>query len=119
MYQKPTRVAGIVIKDNKLLVIHRIKKGKEYYVFPGGGVEKGETNQDALLREINEETSVMVNIDRLVYIHDYETSQQFYYLCNYQSGRPQLACGSIEKQRIKTKKDFYQPLWVNISQLPD
>ncbi len=119
MNRKSTRVAGIIIKDKKLLVIHRIKNGKEYYVFPGGGVEKDETNEEALLREIKEETSVKVDIDRLIYIHDYETSQQFYYLCNYITGRPKLASGSVERQRMSNQKNFYQPVWMDTDRLSE
>ena len=117
MNSKSTRVAGIVTKDNKILLIHRQKNGKKYYVFPGGSVEKNEVNEEALIREIKEETSIKVEIKRLVYVHDYQTSQQYYYLSEYHGGRPRLASGSIEKQRMKTKNDFYQPLWVDISSL--
>jgi len=119
MNSKPTRVAGVIIQGNKILVIHRIREGKEYYVFPGGGVEKNETNEDALLREIKEETSIKVDIDRLIYVHDYGSSQQLYYLCNYVNGRPKLASGSIEKQRMSEQKNYYQPVWVDLDQLPE
>lgn len=37
------RSAGIVIKDGKVLLIHRFNKGDEYWVFPGGGVEEGDS----------------------------------------------------------------------------
>lgn len=36
------RAAGILIKDNKILLIHRTREGKEFWVLPGGGVEKNE-----------------------------------------------------------------------------
>lgn len=29
------RVVAIIIKDDKILLIHRIKNGQEYFVFPG------------------------------------------------------------------------------------
>jgi len=31
---------AIIIKDEKILLLHRINHGKEYYAFPGGGIEK-------------------------------------------------------------------------------
>ncbi len=34
------RVAAVIIKDDKILLIRRIKNGQEYYVFPGGGVKE-------------------------------------------------------------------------------
>ncbi|MFC1710486.1 NUDIX domain-containing protein [Patescibacteria group bacterium] len=49
----PTRVAGIIIDKNKILLIRRKKNGKEYYVFPGGGVENKEDNKKSLLRELS------------------------------------------------------------------
>jgi 8-oxo-dGTP pyrophosphatase MutT (NUDIX family) len=35
------RAVGIIIKNNKILLIHHIKDGKEYYVSPGGTIEEG------------------------------------------------------------------------------
>jgi 8-oxo-dGTP pyrophosphatase MutT (NUDIX family) len=47
---------GIVFsKDNELILIRRIKKGREYYVTPGGGIEPGESIRKALKREVGEE----------------------------------------------------------------
>jgi 8-oxo-dGTP pyrophosphatase MutT (NUDIX family) len=46
-------VRGIIIKDNKILLIH--SKNQDYK-FPGGGVKKGEGHTEALKREVEEET---------------------------------------------------------------
>lgn len=40
-----SRVRAIIIKDKKILLIHRIKKGDEYWVFPGGGVEESDLSR--------------------------------------------------------------------------
>ncbi len=57
-------VAGIVVKDGKFLVARRIPGGamSEKWEFPGGKVEPGETDQEALEREFNEEFSVNVRV---------------------------------------------------------
>ncbi len=44
---------AIIIKDNKVYMIHSMKY--DYYEFPGGGIEKGESIIDCLVRETKEE----------------------------------------------------------------
>jgi len=41
--------------DGKILLIKRTKPDVVYWVIPGGGVEKGETEEQAIIRELNEE----------------------------------------------------------------
>ncbi|KHO47584.1 MAG: NUDIX hydrolase [archaeon GW2011_AR5] len=50
------KLAWILIKDRK--VLSTISKGKDTYYIPGGKREKGETDGQALIREIKEELSV-------------------------------------------------------------
>ena len=53
-------VAGLVYNDNdEILLLESPRRGWEY---PGGMVEPGEALQDALIREIKEETGVDVEI---------------------------------------------------------
>lgn len=113
-------VRAIVIKDGSLLVMHRNKFGKEYETLPGGNIEIGETTEQALLRELSEETSILVEVDRLVFIEQagdpYGT--QYIYLCKYISGEPQLAADSEEAHINKLGQNLYEPKWVSIQELP-
>lgn len=94
---KRNRSAGIVIKDNKVLVMHRVNKGDEYWVFPGGGQEDGETPEQTAVREIDEETTLKVKAGKLVYHIVWDTGEEnFFYLCEYISGEPQLRPDSKE-----------------------
>ncbi len=53
---------GIIItKENKLLLMKRTKPNEVYYVTIGGGVEDGETSEQALLRELKEESGSIVD----------------------------------------------------------
>ncbi len=60
------RAGGMLIEDGKLLLMHRIKnidgEVKEYYVVPGGGIEEGETLEDATKRELKEEIGIDVEL---------------------------------------------------------
>lgn len=49
---------AIIIKEGKVAMIHSLKY--DYYKFPGGGIEKGETKEEALVREVKEETGLIV-----------------------------------------------------------
>ncbi|MCQ2538294.1 MAG: NUDIX domain-containing protein [Lachnospiraceae bacterium] len=51
-------VRGIAIKDGKVLLVHSQKY--DYYKFPGGGADEGETYEEALIREVREETGYEV-----------------------------------------------------------
>jgi ADP-ribose pyrophosphatase YjhB (NUDIX family) len=64
------RVAGILIKDNKILLVRHEKNKKSYWLLPGGGVEYGETLSEALVREFQEEVGLKIEIKNLVLIHD-------------------------------------------------
>jgi len=122
--QKRIRAVAIIINNNKVLVMHRIKQGKEYYVFPGGGVENNETIEQAVLREVQEETSLEIKIEKLLYHHIYENdikkgfyTEQFFYLCRYISGEPKLGDGNESEEMKESNDNFYNPAWYEIKNL--
>ncbi len=112
------RSAGIVIKDNKVLVMHRINKGDEYWVFPGGGQEEGETPDQTAVREIDEETTVKVVPGKLAYHITWDTGEEsFFYLCEYLSGEPKLREDSGEFEQMKSGDQVYESMWIEIDKL--
>lgn len=53
------KASGLIIIDRKLLVER--SKGKEYFIHPGGKLEKGESAKQALVRELKEEFQIDVD----------------------------------------------------------
>ena len=77
MNKKNIHVVGaVIIKDNKILCAQRgAKKTLAYkWEFPGGKIEEGETAQEALKREINEEMKCTIEVlDQVEHtVHEYE-----------------------------------------------
>ncbi len=112
-------VRAIVINNDKLLVMHRNKFGKEYDTLPGGNIELGETPQQALEREVGEETQLTISNPRMVFVEHAGVpyGDQLIFLCDFAGGEPTLQPGSEEDHINKMGKNLYQPGWVKISDL--
>ena len=61
-------VAGIIYKDDKFLIAQRnLKKSQGgLWEFPGGKIEKNETGEEALIREIKEEFNADIKVDTYI-----------------------------------------------------
>lgn len=106
------RAAAIVIHDNKLLVMYR-KNDQEYYTFPGGGIESGETNEEAVIREVKEEASLDVEVEKLVYeLHHDNGDIHYYFLCRYLKGEVAVQPGTNEYEDNVLGNDIHQPQWL-------
>ena len=64
------KLAWIEIKDGKILSTR--SKGKDMYYIPGGKREVGESDGEALIREIREELSVNLISDTLSYFETFQ-----------------------------------------------
>ncbi|OHB17068.1 MAG: hypothetical protein A2734_01470 [Parcubacteria group bacterium RIFCSPHIGHO2_01_FULL_40_30] len=107
------RVAAIIIKDDKILLIHRIKNGQEYYVFPGGGVKEDESLEEALIREIKEELTLDIKVFKQVFNITNQGREESYFLIQEYDGTPQL--NGEEKERMN-ENNQYTPVWIKVSE---
>jgi 8-oxo-dGTP diphosphatase len=64
------RAAGILLKENQILLVRHEKNGKSYWLLPGGGVDFGESVEEALTREFREEVGLPIKVGKLVLVHD-------------------------------------------------
>ncbi|MBP6943185.1 MAG: NUDIX hydrolase [Candidatus Buchananbacteria bacterium] len=115
------RAVGIVIKNSQVLLIHRLNEGSEYWVLPGGGVEPNETVEAAVVRELKEETSLDVSVDRLLYHARYDQTEDegFYYLCTSTSTEVQLDPDAPESMTMLEGKQKFAPVWMPLEQVSE
>ena len=61
------RAGAIIMKDGKLLMVG---DDRDYLYSVGGRLKFGETAEEAVVREVFEETGVKMEIDRLGFVHE-------------------------------------------------
>lgn len=80
-------VTGVVIKDNKVLLArHTYGSGKGLYIVPGGYVEFGEMPQEAVKREIFEETKIVAEPKNIIGIRFNDKDWYVAFSAEYVSG---------------------------------
>jgi len=114
--------AGIVlIRDNKVALIERHRAGMDYFVFPGGGMDKGETPEQAAIREAMEELGIEVAIkQKIADIQLGQKSRQLYFLVEQTGGEFGTGTGEeyTDSDPDNPEEGIYIPIWMPIEQLP-
>ncbi|MEK9729140.1 MAG: 8-oxo-dGTP diphosphatase MutT [Alphaproteobacteria bacterium] len=121
MSDKPALIVpaiALVDTDNRILLARR-PQGKDfagYWEFPGGKIEKGETPEDALIREIREELGVETKDSCLAPVsfasHSYEDFHLILllYICRRWQNTPEsLEGGEIKWVRANRLRDHPMP----------
>ena len=82
-----TRAGIVLIQEAKVALIERHRAGLDYFVFPGGGVDEGETPEQAAIREAMEELGIEVAIkQKVAEIQIGQKSRQIYFLVEQVGG---------------------------------
>jgi len=79
---------GVVIKEDKVLVIKRAKSDGGFWAFPGGEIEKGKTIRQTVVDEVKEETGVVCRVVKRLgsRVHPLNGKPISYWQCEYVSG---------------------------------
>lgn len=115
---------AIIIENNRLLVMFRNKSGSQYYTLVGGHLDGDETPEQAVVREVREETGLNVTSSRLVFYEDHPEpyNKQYIYICEVAPhGDVAIQEYSEEGAMNRVSINIHTPLWVdvkNINKLP-
>ena len=118
---KTIRVVAAVIKSkdvNGRPVVLATQRGygeyKDGWEFPGGKIEPGETQQEALIREIKEELKITINVGDLIDTIEYDYPEFHLsmdcFLCEIADGKPVLT--EHEAARWLTKEELNTVDWL-------
>jgi 8-oxo-dGTP pyrophosphatase MutT (NUDIX family) len=69
-------VRAVILRGQELLMIYSASVGD--YKFPGGGVDEGETHEQALVREVNEECGMLLLLmgDEICRVIEYDQPEK-------------------------------------------
>ena len=99
------RVAGILIENDRILLIEHLKKNKRYWLVPGGGVDWGESTAEALLREYKEETNLDIDVDKFLFLSETIAPDKQKHVINLYF-QVRVLKNSIEDMRIGNEKNL-------------
>ncbi len=111
---------AIIINADKLLVMHRNKYGSEYFTLVGGLVGESETAEEALKREVKEETGLEITKSELVFIEEHSAphNSQYIYFCEVTNfSEVAISQGAEENKMNKLGLNTHELRWASINSL--
>jgi mutator protein MutT len=106
-----SRAGIILIENNELALIERHRSGSHYFSFPGGGIDKGETPEQAAVREAEEELGILVEIQQKAVEVFINGNIQHYFLAKRINGEFGTGTGE-EYGEYHPAYGTYLPLWM-------
>lgn len=106
-----TGCRAVILREGKILLSH--ETGTGWWLVPGGGLEPGETPEECCIREVEEETGVLVKPLR-PFLTLYEYYEEYRYISHYFiceiTGRGQMHLTENEAAR------GLEPAWLPLSE---
>jgi len=110
------RASIALIHNGELLLLYRFKHGQEYYCLPGGGIDQGETAEQAAIREMKEEANIDVIITEQLwkYQNDEVQNLEHILLATDYTGTPEIV--GYDKMR-QSDDNYYRLEWIPLYEL--
>ncbi len=109
------RAVALVRRGPELLVIKRHHRGRDYAVLPGGSVEPGESFEEAVVRELWEESTLRARVDRQVLVAEHDGREARYFVMADVHGTPELSGPELEAH---CPENSFELIWAGAADLP-
>ena len=103
----------ILLENNTVLLIKRVKNNRTYYVFPGGKAEGDETPEMTAMREAYEELGVQVQLGGCFETIRFCEVEQYYFFATIVSGK----LGTGQAEEFITGEGTYELEWLLVEEL--
>ncbi len=110
--ERPAIAAAIIVDQGRVLLVRRRQKeGSLLWAFPSGGVEPGETAQEAAAREVKEEVGLDVTAGRTLgeRVHPATSRRMIYVACEVTGG----------EARVLDEEELAELTWSEHAQLSE
>ncbi|MCS4089378.1 NUDIX domain-containing protein [Rhizobium sp. BK176] len=86
----PDVVVGVVLRRRRAVMLRQTNQSGTMWTFPGGKVERDETHEEAVVRELREEIGLRCDVVRKIgeRVHPVTGRSITYFLCKAQGGKP-------------------------------
>ena len=105
---------AIIVNDGKILLTHELQSG--WWLIPGGGLEEGENPETCVIREVEEETGLIVRpLRQFLVMNEYYEEYRYtgyFFVCEV-TGNGQMKLTDAEKRR------GVQPEWIPLREAID
>jgi 8-oxo-dGTP diphosphatase len=108
---KPAVSMAIIAKEGRVLMVRRRQQeGKLLWAFPGGGIEAGETPEQAAVREVAEEVALEAKAVRILgaRIHPQTGADMTYVACEPVAG----------EARVEDADELAEVAWITLDEIP-
>jgi len=113
------RACAAILNDDKILMVCHQTPSRTYWTFPGGGVEEGETLEQAVIREVKEETGLDVKVVRLLFEEDYGAGISYCYLAELIGENMELTLNFLPEEESIFGTMLHSAAWCSIKDKTD
>lgn len=116
---KRDRSQSMVIRGDKILLVEHELFGRDFFNLPGGGIEEGETPEQAALRELSEECNVDGTVVRPLTV-EYKpdmVSRVYTFLVEIPEGAQ--AVKGIDPELAMEEQSIVGVKWLGLDEIPE